>query len=72
MTKREFEERLERLGPGPVGPDLGPQVLYLRKKVNILTHYLLNQTRLPSGRFAPRQSAAEETPRGSDAEEATQ
>ena len=69
MTKREFEERLERLGPGPVGPDLAPQVLYLRKKVNLITKYLLTQTRLPSGRFAPRQS---EAPRESDAEEASQ
>jgi len=43
MTKKEFEDRLARLGPGPVGSDLGPQVLYLTKKINILTRYLLEQ-----------------------------
>jgi len=61
VNKKEFEERLERLGPGPVNPDLALAVLYLRKKVNILTNYLLQQqTRQSSGRFAPRQSDAEE------------
>ena len=47
MTKKEFEERLARLGAGPVGPDLGPQVLYLMKKVNILARYLLEQKGTP-------------------------
>ena len=47
MTRKEFEERLARLGAGPVGPDLAPQVLYLTKKVNILTRYLLEQKSTP-------------------------
>jgi len=68
VNKKELEERLARLGPGPVSPELAPQVLYLRKKVTILTNYLLSQkspsllpqTRQSSGRFAPRQNDAEE------------
>ncbi|GAG10309.1 unnamed protein product [marine sediment metagenome] len=72
MNSQEFEERLERLGPSPVDPDLAPLVRYLLKRVNILTSYLVQQpwgdfsvparARLSSGRFAPRQSDAEEAP----------
>jgi len=54
MTKKELEERLDRLGAGPVGSDLAPQVLYLRKKVNILTNYILQHE------IAPRKSNVKE------------
>jgi len=54
MIRKEFEERLARLGPGPIGSDLAPQVLYLRKKVNILMNYILQHE------IAPRKSNVKE------------